>query len=1847
MTSALRMPGLSLLLLLAIGGLLATTGHAAEQVIVPASLSVGADAIPAGAGIDSTGKPVHCRIVRQAGKYPLVRIEEPVGPAAAAAGRPAVRSMIADHLLVRFRPGLDQAAITTSTSDLGMALRRRIGRSDTWLVSFPLRNHQDLSEALGRLKRQDGIVNVEPDWVIQLKATPDDPLFPRLWGMANTGQDGGTIGADIRATQAWNIATGSRQVVVGVIDTGIDGSHPDLADNMWANPGESGLDGQGRDRRSNGVDDDGNGYIDDWRGWDFVNDDNNPMDDHGHGTHCAGTIGGVGGNGVGVAGVCWQVSLVGLKFLSAGGSGSTSDAIAATLYASTLPLALTSNSWGGGGFSQELKDAIDTAGAANQLYVAAAGNSASDNDSFPHYPSSYDSANIIAVAATDRNDLMAGFSCYGATSVDLGAPGAAILSCAPGGGYVTMSGTSMATPHVAGACALLKSRAMGSSAAQIKELLLDSTVPIPAMAGRCVSNGRLDLLNAITRLDGPYLHPQTLALRDGPPGIGNGNDILEGGETIVVEVLVANDGPDPALAATGTLVLRQPDPGVTLLDATATYGTLAPGARAGTRDGFRFRIADGIAVPHVLALDLVLQTSDGKSWTYPLDAVVHRCALVTGQVLRRDGTPLAQALVTWSGAPQGIVTDPMGRYAFQATEGTITVNATAPGCIPESRTFLVTPPINVVDFQLGRMGLTVTPGDLLRSVAPGGTASQDLVLANTGDVPLPWTLTVTTSGYGYVTSDQVGGPAYAWNDIAASGTAIPLSGDDSALGPFPIGHAFPFYGQSFSTFTLSTNGLISFTELNASYWNSGLPSTSAPRNLVAFLWDDLYFDATSKAHYRQVDAATLVIQYTDVRYLGDLSKKVTCQVELRSNGTILLRYKQADLVNGCTIGIQNADATRGLQISYNQSLIHNDMAILIYPQSAWLTAGTTAGALAPGASSTVPMTFQAGALPVGTYVTPVTITTTVAGGPARIIMGTMQVAPVNDQAPVAQPQIVPAIDEDTATAITLAGSDADGNPLTFRISTPPAHGTLTGVPPRVTYRPDNDYTGPDRFLFVADDGRHLSQPAAVDLTITPVNDLPVAQAAQVQLQQGSASIAFTLRGTDVDDDPLSFRIITQPERGLLTVDGSACTYTPTVDGFTMDRFTFLVHDGHADSTPAEVRIIASGSTAADWPQLGNGPHHAGAAQVALTSPRGFGLRWSTVIGQDLQPVVLAAGMVFATALQDGQPVLTGLDARTGTRRWVHRFTGATAISPPAYDGGDLFVLVLATNAAQRLQVRLWSLEADDGTVRFSSDGLAAGNRTGAPTVLGDTVWGAWGSGGGLAAWDRHTGALRHAAALSGGPGLTLACSAGSDRSWSWLAGCLRGHDTATGAIVRSLVCDELLSDPSAVPLICGNRIIVRGTSGLHVATMDGQQPPVTITGSFTGMPAAVTDTVFAFQGDAVHARSMTTGAGTARFTAQEPLLGQPMVTPGAVIVAGATGTSILERPTLNRIATLAAGGWPCLAGRQLLLAGMDGTVRMFFANGMPVAAGQAFTGNRNEPLPLPLVADDPDGDSVTFAVTTPPAHGRIIGTWPALTYLPDWRFSGTDTFQAVVRDTHGAECPMTATLTIVVVNHPPTITTTAVATDEDHAVDIPLLVGDVDGDAVLVAIDTPPAHGAITGFVPLLRYHPAADFHGDDLVTLTLHDGIVTSSVSIHILVRPVNDAPMAETDRIEVRHHETTAIPLSALLANDRDADGDAFRIFQLTTTSHQGGRLALTGDAISYTPPAGFTGDDTFIYRINDGRLDSDPATVTVTVAPAESDEEDGAIGNCGTGSGLSFLGALLTVATLVRFTTRRRHP
>ncbi len=431
--------------------------------------------------------------------------------AALGAGPPA--TFRADRILIRPRREVSPATMTQLHRLTGGRVLRAFPRlGGVQVVQLP--RGLSVASAVALYRGSGLLAYAEPDYIVHALAEPNDFHYLNLdlWHLKNAGQYGGTPGADIHATAAWDTQTDASNIIVAVVDTGIRYTHEDLAANMWTNPGETGLDGNGLAKSTNLQDDDGDGFVDDVHGINAILGTGDPNDDYGHGTHVAGIIGAVGNNGVGVAGVAWRVQLMACKFIDASGNGSVSDAITCLDYARAHGAKIVNASWGSYSFtSSALRDAINLLRDAGIIFVAAAGNDANDNDGNSLYPASYEYDNIIAVAATDRTDALAAFSNYGGTTVQLAAPGSPVFSCWNGSDsdYRNFDGTSMAAPMVAGACALLEARYPGESTHQIMNRIFSTVDALPAMAGKTVTGGRLNVARALAPVPPPVVPADT------------------------------------------------------------------------------------------------------------------------------------------------------------------------------------------------------------------------------------------------------------------------------------------------------------------------------------------------------------------------------------------------------------------------------------------------------------------------------------------------------------------------------------------------------------------------------------------------------------------------------------------------------------------------------------------------------------------------------------------------------------------------------------------------------------------------------------------------------------------------------------------------------------------------------------------------------------------------------------------------------------------------------------------------------------------------------------------------------------------------------------------------------------------------------------------------------------------------------------------------------------------------------------------------------------------------------------------------------------------------------------------
>lgn len=404
------------------------------------------------------------------------------------------------EVLVRFKPGVTRQAIETITTRMNDDVEDRIEAVEGLSV-IEDEDNRSAEEVVAQYRMLSEVEYAEPNIQIKLDhegagkhVHANDELFYKQWGLFNHGQDGGKSGADISAMQAWATTKGSGEVVVALLDSGVDYTHPDLARNIWRRPGII-IAYQDEDLTPDGP-------IDDINGLNLLEDTGDPMDDNGHGTHCAGILGAEGDNEIGVAGVNWTVKIMPLKFMDAEGVATVRDAIEAINYVinrkrAGVNVRIISSSWGTLVKSRALEDVIRKAGDEGILVVAAAGNATSDNDVKPHYPGSYDLNNVISVAALNRNDELTTFSNFGATSVDVGAPGQQIVSTWLEHGYQEKQGTSMATPFVAGVAALIVATNPGISVDELRTRLLNSVDPLPSLRGKVATGGRINAAKAL------------------------------------------------------------------------------------------------------------------------------------------------------------------------------------------------------------------------------------------------------------------------------------------------------------------------------------------------------------------------------------------------------------------------------------------------------------------------------------------------------------------------------------------------------------------------------------------------------------------------------------------------------------------------------------------------------------------------------------------------------------------------------------------------------------------------------------------------------------------------------------------------------------------------------------------------------------------------------------------------------------------------------------------------------------------------------------------------------------------------------------------------------------------------------------------------------------------------------------------------------------------------------------------------------------------------------------------------------------------------------------------------------
>jgi subtilisin family serine protease len=898
-------------------------------------------------------------------KYPIVRVETTTN----ALGQESLNAMVADHLMIRMKEskGATPNMVVAQLKKMGLELRKKMASPGLYLVSVA-DSKLPVTSILEVVSERLGVVPdvVEPDYIVfAMGNPPNDPSYASLWGLHNTGGSG-EEDADIDAPEAWDITTGSADVLVAVIDTGIDYNHEDLKDNIWTNPNEIAGDG---------IDNDNNGFIDDIHGWDFYSDDNDPIDSEGHGTHCAGTIGGVGNNTTGVVGVNWDVSLMAIQFLGHSG-GSTSDGIDAINYATAMQVTLTSNSWGGGGYSALMKDAIAAAGAANQLFIAAAGNDSTNNDSSKKYPASYtfdaESDNIISVASTNRSDRLSYFSNYGATLVDIAAPGSDIVSTVPNNSYSSYSGTSMATPHVAGAMALYFSIVDGGFK-KAKEDLLASVDKIPELDGRCVSNGRLNVSNLLMEGKVPFINLSSSVTSS---EVGESN-INSPGEAVSIQVEFANLG----LEGTSGLVaeLSASDPTIQFLVDTIQIGDLEAQSVIAPETAFKFFIPESFEEPKSITLTIDISDFNGKSWSHALTLNVNKEITITRSVQALVGDiPLEGVEVEYTNfydkSISGVIlSDANGVFSFQGINGYYHITLKKSGYLTSLEGLFEGENADRVPFVMRAPRIDYDTNHLVIEVLEGQKIDTYFSFSNTGDSYMEYQV---GSGFGRiglrapvpVNVDHTIGYSFLWEDISKTGISVSL-GDDTVSHRIQLGFNFYLYKKDYNRLKIGSNGLLLFEGEGNPYSNSSLHDESSPDEIVAFFWDDLDFDDPGSSAFYEKRPGKIIFQFEDVVMYGYNDKKFSAQVILSDDNSIQVMYKKVDVPSASTIGIRAVGVGQVHEIACNNTVLTSGSNLFIQQNNG--NFGTVNesgfGILKKGETKRVPISIDARNLRPGVY----------------------------------------------------------------------------------------------------------------------------------------------------------------------------------------------------------------------------------------------------------------------------------------------------------------------------------------------------------------------------------------------------------------------------------------------------------------------------------------------------------------------------------------------------------------------------------------------------------------------------------------------------------------------------------------------------------------------------------------------------------------------------------------------------------------------------------------------------------------------------------------------------------------
>jgi subtilisin family serine protease len=990
---------------------------------------------------------------------------------------------------------------------------------------------EELIEMFKSEEMSEYVEHVSANNMVALSAT-DDSYYNYLWSIENTAQEvngeTGTADADMDVAEAWNITKGDNDVIVAVLDTGVDYTHDDLRDNMWDGVTNHGYDFAG--------DDDGN------------NDDNpmpdEPYDDNGHyhGTHVAGTIGAVGDNGIGVSGVAQDVSIMALKVFRPNGYGYSSDILEALEYVADRVddgenIVAVNASYGGSGGDQDdaINDAIKKLGDKGVVFCAAAGNEGKDIDAEPSYPASYDAENIISVAASDQNDALASFSNYGANSVDVAAPGTNILSTYPGNQYAYLQGTSMATPNVAGAVALLASAYPDSSVAERKAMLLDHVEKKSAFDGKMTTGGRININDALDN------EPENIT------PTAEDDTITTAYETAVTIDVLANDSDENGDTLSITDTTTPADGSVTISDGKIVY---TPNDGYEGSDSFDYTISDG----ELTTTATVTVTVEEKPNTAPVatddTATTAYETAVSIDVLANDSDEDADALsITSTTTPShGSVTINDGKvvytpddgyegddsFSYTISDGDLTSTANISVTVEEQPN---TAPVALDDSITTAYETAVT----IDVLANDSDEENDALTITDVSTPLHGSATIVDGKVVYTPDDAYEGEdtfSYTITDgefvtTANVNVVVNAQKEDANLAPVAEDDVVTTVYETAVKIDVLNN------DSDADNDALSISSTSSPENGSVVI-ESGAITYTPNDNFSGEDS----FEYTITDGIAESTAKVTVTVGENPNvapeakdDTVETAYETAVTID---VLANDSDANEdSLSIVSTSTPSHGVVSI---------SDGKVIYTPAEGYEGTDSFEYT---ISDGEEESTAKVSVTVGENP--------------NLAPEAKDDTVTTAYETAVTIDVLANdSDVNEDSLSIVSTSTPSHGVVSISDGKIIYTPNEGYEGSDSFEYTITDGQEQSSATVIITVEEKPNTTPTANDDKVIVNYNeSVSIAVLENDSDEDGDTLTIESYTQPTNGSVTQDGDKLVYTPTTNYSGDDSFTYSITDGEA------------------------------------------------------------------------------------------------------------------------------------------------------------------------------------------------------------------------------------------------------------------------------------------------------------------------------------------------------------------------------------------------------------------------------------------------------------------------------------------------------------------------------------------------------------------------------------------------------------------------------------------------------------------------------------------------------------